>query len=185
LPAAGMIRPGTMEYVLEPTTDPIWVFGADGYDPLRESSVESRFTISNGFLGVRGGRATTRGARWVVPARTYVAGLFDTPGTERATPGLVPAADWLQVRILLPDGPLVRHPGDMSSHRMTLDVRRGALLSESRQLKADDLGIRLRSLRLVSLSERTVGLQLIQLEIEDGVIDVTLESSFEGWKSGS
>ncbi|MGA7385143.1 MAG: glycosyl hydrolase family 65 protein [Methylocella sp.] len=173
-----------MEHVLEPTTDPIWVFGADGYDPLRESSVESRFAISNGFLGVRGGRATTRGARWVVPARTYVAGLFDTPGTERATPGLVPAADWLQVRILLPDGPLVHHPGDMSSHRMTLDVRRGALLSESRQLKTADLGIRLRTLRLVSLSERTVGLQLIQLEIEDGVIDVTLEASFEGVELG-
>jgi trehalose/maltose hydrolase-like predicted phosphorylase len=173
-----------MEHVLEPTTDPIWVFGADGYDPLRESSVESRFTISNGFLGVRGERATTRGARWVIPARTYVAGLFDTPATERATPGLVPAADWLQVRILLPDGPLVHHPGDVSSHRMTLDVRRGALLSESRQSKAADLGIRLRTLRLVSLSERTVGLQLIQLEIEDGVIDVTLEASFEGVELG-
>ena len=173
-----------MEHVLEPTTDPIWVFGADGYDPLRESSVESRFAISNGFLGVRGGRATTRGARWVIPARTYVAGLFDTPATERATPGLVPAADWLQVRILLPDGPLVHHPGDASSHHMTLDVRRGALLSESRQLKAADLSIRLRTLRLVSLSERTVGLQLIQLEIEDGVIDVTLEASFEGVELG-
>ena len=48
----------------------------------------------------------TRGARWVVPARTYVAGLFDTPGTGPGAPGLVPAADWLQVRILLPGGPL-------------------------------------------------------------------------------
>ncbi len=173
-----------MEHVLEPTTDPIWVFGADGYDPLRESSVKSRFAISNGFLGVRGGRATTRGARWVIPARTYVAGLFDTPGTERATPGLVPAADWLQVRILLPGGPLIHHPGDVSSHRMTLDVRRGALLSESRQLKAAGLSIRLRTLRLVSLSERTVGLQLIQLEIEDGVVDVTVEASFKGVELG-
>ena len=173
-----------MEHALEPTADPAWVLDADGYDPLRESSLESRFAISNGFLGVRGARAVTRGARWVVPPRTYVAGLFDTPGTERATPGLVPAADWLQVRILLPGGALVHHPGDVSSHRMTLDVRRGVLLSESRQLKTPDVGIRLRTLRLVSLSDRAVGMQLIQLEIEDGEVDVTLEASFEGVNLG-
>ena len=70
-----------------------------GYDPLREGSLESRFAISNGFLGIRGARAITRGARWVVPPHTYVAGLFDTPGTKPAIPELVPAADWLQVRI--------------------------------------------------------------------------------------
>ena len=42
--------------------------------------------------------------------------------------GLIPAADWLRVRILLSGGPLLHHPGDVSSHRMTLDMRRGALL---------------------------------------------------------
>jgi trehalose/maltose hydrolase-like predicted phosphorylase len=93
-----------MEHALGPTADPAWVLDADGYDPLRESSVESRFAISNGFLGIRGARATTRGARWIVPPRTYVAGLFDTSGTEGTISGLVPAADWLQGRILLPAG---------------------------------------------------------------------------------
>ena len=111
-----------MEQTLEPTADPAWVLDEDGYDPLRESSHETRFAISNGFLGVRGARATTRGERWVVPARTYVAGLFDTPGAERPIPELVPAADWLRVRILLPGGSLVHDPGDVSSHRMTLDM---------------------------------------------------------------
>jgi trehalose/maltose hydrolase-like predicted phosphorylase len=68
----------TMQQALDAIADPAWTFRADGYDALRESSVESRFAISNGFLGVRGSRATTRGERWVMPARTYVAGLFDT-----------------------------------------------------------------------------------------------------------
>src|SRR5271168_3437828 len=104
-----MNGPGAMEHALEPTADPAWVLEVDGYDPLREGSLESRFAISNGFLGIRAARAVTRGARWVVPPRTYVAGLFDTPGAEPAPPGLVPAADWLQVRILLPGGPLVHH----------------------------------------------------------------------------
>lgn len=169
-----------MEYALEPTADPAWVLDVEGYDPLREGSLESRFAISNGFLGIRGARATTRGARWIVPPRTYVAGLFDTSGAQGAAPGLVPAADWLQVRILLPGGPLVHHPGDVSSHRMTLDVKRGALLAESRQLKASDVRVHLRTLRLVSLCERAVGLQLIQMEIEDGEVEFSFEASFEG-----
>ena len=37
-----------MEEALEPTADPAWVLTADGYDPLRERSLESRFAISNG-----------------------------------------------------------------------------------------------------------------------------------------
>ena len=85
-----MTRLETMEHVFAPTADPDWVLLVDGYNSLREASVESRFAISNGFLGVRGARSTTRGGRWVVPARTYVAGLFDTSGEDHVTRGLIP-----------------------------------------------------------------------------------------------
>jgi trehalose/maltose hydrolase-like predicted phosphorylase len=170
----------TMAATLAGTEDPAWSFAVDGFEPMMESSVESRFAISNGFLGVRGARSTTRGERWVIPARTYVAGLFDNPAVKQVTETLVPAADWLGIRIVLPDGPLVRHPRDVPSHRMTLDMRRGALLSESHHLSTTDLGLCVRTLRLVSMSERAVGLQLIQLEVEHGEVDVTFEASVEG-----
>jgi trehalose/maltose hydrolase-like predicted phosphorylase len=170
----------TMAAVLARTEDPAWTLAVDGFEPMMESSVESRFTISNGFLGVRGARSTTRGERWVVPARTYVAGLFDNPGVKQATQALIPAADWMCVRIGLRDGPLVRHPGDVPSHRMALDMRRGALHSESRHLSNPDIGLHVRTLRLVSMSERAVGLQLVQLEVEHGEADLTLEASAEG-----
>ena len=58
----------TMAAILAGTKDPEWIFAVDGFEPMMESSVESRFAISNGFLGVRGARSTTRGERWVVPA---------------------------------------------------------------------------------------------------------------------
>jgi trehalose/maltose hydrolase-like predicted phosphorylase len=79
-----MIKPETMRRALAATANPAWVVDADGYDELREGSLESRFAISNGFLGVRGTRAISRGARWVVPPHTYVAGLFDTLGATLA-----------------------------------------------------------------------------------------------------
>ncbi len=78
---------------LRTTADPTWTLHADGFDVLRETTIESRFAISNGFLGVRATRAITRGARWALPPRTYVAGLFGTPGTGPGEPQLVPAAD--------------------------------------------------------------------------------------------
>lgn len=180
-----MIMPETaMDRVLEPAADPAWVLTVDGYDPLREGSLASRFAISNGFLGVRGARATTLGARWIVPASTYVAGLFDTPDIEQVTPGLVPAAGWVRLQLMLPSGPLVYHPSNILSHRTTLDMRRGALLSEFKRLKGPGLSMRLRTLRFVSLSERAVGIQLIQVEIEDGEVEVKLEASFEGLSLG-
>jgi trehalose/maltose hydrolase-like predicted phosphorylase len=172
--------PGTMKHALEPTANRAWVVDADGYDELREGSLESRFAISNEFLGVRGTRETSRGARWVAPPHTYVGGLSGALGPQPATPELIPAADWLQIRILLPSGPLVHHPGDASSHRMMLDVKRGALFGDCCLSKTPGVGVRLRTLRVVSLSERALGLQLIQLEIEDGEVELTFKASFEG-----
>ena len=89
---------------------------------MRETGVESRFAVSNGFLGVRGARAISRGPTWVSWLnmfnwtswpRTYVAGLFDTPNAEPVVPALVPVADWLRVRILLDDVPLLLRSGDL------------------------------------------------------------------------
>ncbi len=174
------VREMTMDNALEPTADPSWLLTVKGYDPLREGSLASRFAISNGFLGVRGARATTLGALWVVPAHTYVAGLFDLPNIEMATPQLVPAAGWVRLKLVLPSGPLVYHPSNVASHRTTLDMKRGALLSEFTRLKGPELSMRLRTLRFVSLSERAIGMQLIQVEIEEGEVEVKVEASFEG-----
>ena len=174
-----------MEDALGANGDPSWILDDDGFDPLRESSRKSRFPISNGFLGIRGARTINRGVHSTRPPRTYVAGLFDAFGAEQPIPGLVTAADWMQVWISLSGGPLAGPPLEMSSPHRTLDMGRGALLTGCRLSIGQLVGIRLRTLRLVSLSERAVGLQLIQLKIEEGEVEITLEASFEGVNLGS
>jgi trehalose/maltose hydrolase-like predicted phosphorylase len=169
-----------METLLEPTSDLDWVLAAEGFDPLREAIYESRFSISNGFLGLRAGRVVSRGERWVVPHRAYVAGLFDMPGPEHTIPALVPAPGWQQFRIMLPDGPFVRHPAEAISHRATLDMKRGVLLTGCRLIDHPALAVRVRTLHLLSLSERGIGAQVIELKIEEGEIEVAAEASFEG-----
>src|SRR5689334_10555708 len=177
-----MIGPGNMRDTLEPTADPAWVLSVDGFDPLRESIFESRLAISNGFLGVRAARVISRGARWVIPSRTYVAGLFDTPGPEPAVPVLVTAADWLRIRVTRLGGLLVHHPAEVASHRAILDMSRGAFLG---QIQINEpVGVHVRTLRLVSLSQRAIGLQLIELEFQHGEAEITLEAPFEGTDLG-
>lgn len=174
--------------LLDPTPDPQWSLKELSYDPIREAGIEARLAIGNGFLGVRGARAVSRGPVWMSWTqglswaswpRTYVAGLFDTPNTEPPVPALVPAPDWLRVRVSLDGRPLRLRAGSLLKHERTLDFRRGMLLSDWRQRDVFDRVARVRTLRLVSLANRALGLQIVQLEIEDGKAEITLEAVLE------
>jgi trehalose/maltose hydrolase-like predicted phosphorylase len=169
-----------MEPVLGATKDPSWVLSVDSCDLLCESNYESRFAISNGFLGVRAFRAVNRFVRSTLPARTYVAGLFDTPSGERHIPELVRSPDWQKIQIALADGPLSHNMVELSSHRMTLDMRRGMLVTACRLHGGNATDVRVRTLHLVSGRDRSVGLQLIQFDVENGAAEITLEAAFEG-----
>jgi len=164
------------EDALEPTSDPGWLVQARGYDPLRELGVESRFSIGNGFLGVRGVPAICGEEVCVSSPYTYVAGLFDTPAILPHVPVLVSAPDWVGVTLLVNGDPLIRHPDDMVPHLRTLDMERGALVSTWRPAKAGGAVVRVRSIRMVSLVDRGVGLQILSLDI-GGQAEITLEVS--------
>jgi trehalose/maltose hydrolase-like predicted phosphorylase len=165
---------------MESSSDLAWVLTAEGFDALREAIYESRYAISNGLLGLRAGRAVSRGERWAFPHRAYVAGLFDIPSPEQPLPALIPAPGWQHIRITLPDGPLIHHPAEAFSHRRTLDMRRGVLLTGCRFIHHPTIVVQARDLHLVSLSERAIGVQVIELKIEDGEVDLAVEASFEG-----
>ncbi len=178
-----------MQDALEPTDDPSWVLHENGYDLVRESSIESRFAIGNGFLGVRAARAVSRATTWLAwlpsPAwaswpRTYVAGLFDMPNTDPPVPALVPVGDWLRVRILLDGKKLLLRRGTILEHRRTLDLRRGTLLARWQQRAPSGAVALLRTLRLVSQDDRALGLQFCRLELDRDNIEVTLDAWVEG-----
>ena len=163
-----------------PTTDPAWLWAEAGCDPLRQSSRETRLTISNGFLGVRGVPALNCPEGRIAPGRTYVAGLFDTSPAQGSVSALAPAPDWLRLRLTTAEGLLGHDPEEVSEHGMTLDMRRGLVSSDCHPVGDRGLGLHLQSLRLVSLSQREIGLQGLRLCVEEGEADMTLEADFEG-----
>jgi trehalose/maltose hydrolase-like predicted phosphorylase len=154
---------------------------------LSESAVESRFALGNGFLGARAARAVSRGATWVSWLgyikwsswpRCYVAGLFDIPNTEPPVPALVPVADWSRVRVVLNEEPQLLWDGELIEGLRTLDMRRGILLSELIRRTSAGITISGTELRLVSLADRAVGLQLLRFSLDRDGIDVMLEAIF-------
>jgi len=184
LPDAGVTAQRTAEQVLEPTADPAWILDQQGFDPLRDSSRESRFAISNGFLGIRGGRTIDRLPGTAIAPRTYVAGLFDSPHVDQPMSALVPAPDWLRIDISLSPQGSVPIVDDVSFRHRTLDFKRGALITEGGVENLPGKAMRLRVLRLLSMHRRALGLQLVQLDVDAGAIEATLEASCEGLEFG-
>jgi trehalose/maltose hydrolase-like predicted phosphorylase len=181
------------ESALLATADARWVLRETRYHRSLESSIEARFAVSNGFIGVRASRAVSRGPAWVSWQhtqgwaswpRTYVAGLFDTPNAEPPVPALVPAPDWMRLRLLVDGAPLQLRLGELVRHWRTLDMRRGALVTDWHQRLADGRLVRVRTLRLVSLAERALALQLVEVEVDGPPARVELETLFEVGSTG-
>ena len=176
-----------MHDAMQPTDDPGWVLSHDGYNVLSESAVESRFALSNGFLGMRASRSITRGptwlswlgfVKWASWPRCYVAGLFDRPNTEPSVPALVPVADWSRIRILV-DGEAVRlGDGETLTSVRRLDLRRGVLIFDMRYRTRSGITVTGSELRLVSMADRAIGLQLLRFSLDRADVDVRVEANF-------
>jgi trehalose/maltose hydrolase-like predicted phosphorylase len=176
-----------MTHALEPTRDPGWVLTHEGYDVLTENAVESRFALGNGFLGMRASRPVSRGPtwvswqgyiRWASWPRCYVAGLFDRPNTVPPVPALVPVADWSRVRLVLDDNPQLMLDGEFLASVRQLDLRRGMDLTDLSYRAHAGIIINGTELRLVSLADRAVALQLLRFSLDRDGIEVTLEANF-------
>src|SRR5215471_13377492 len=176
-----------MIHALEPTQDPGWVLTHEGYSVMTENAVESRFALGNGFLGMRASRPVSRGpswvswqgyVRWASWPRCYVAGLFDRPNTVPPVPALVPVADWSRVRLVLDDNPQLLLDGEFLASVRQLDMRRGILLADLSYRAHAGITVNGGELRLVSLADRAVALQLLRFSLDRDGIDVMLEANF-------
>lgn len=170
---------GWAREALRPPTDSNWRFDVFGYQPALEHSVESRFTVANGFIGARGSLAQPTSAS---RPGSFIAGLFDADGGSPAIPALVRAPDWLRYRTLLDGKSLNLEEGEIVSHRRTLDLRRGLLLTEWRHCDPAGHTARMRTLRFASLADRAICAQVAQFDTaapEAVALDAWIEPASE------
>jgi trehalose/maltose hydrolase-like predicted phosphorylase len=147
----------------------------ENYEPALEHEVESRFAVSNGVLGVRASlEHPTRASR----PRSYVAGLFGPGPDGTAGRALIPGPDWSRIELALDAEPVTLEGGETLAHSRTLDLRRGLLITDWRQRQASGRVVQLRTLRLASLAERSLGLQMAEIRVEQPA-SVTLQAGVE------
>src|SRR3989304_3379553 len=137
--------------------------GEEGYDPVRERSVESRFAVSNGFLGLRA--SIEQPTRASAP-RTYVAGFFDTSSKDQVGPRLISGPDWLRLHLVVDGERVGLDAGETLSHCRALHLCCGLLVRDWRQrLPSGKVG-RLRTARFASLVNRPVAGHLTLIEVD-------------------
>jgi alpha,alpha-trehalose phosphorylase len=131
---------------------------------------ESVFALSNGHIGLRGN--LDEGEPHGLPG-TYLNGVYETRPLPYAEAGygfpedgqtVVNVTNGKLIRLLVDDEPFDVRYGELLSHQRVLDMRAGTLTREAHWRSPAGQEVRVRSVRLVSLTQRAVA--AIQWEVE-------------------
>lgn len=166
-----------------------WRIEQEGFDPAREHSVETIFTVGNGYLGVRGVLDTPLPGS---PADMFIAGIYDKkqpqqpyseneflhvghadyPYTE-----LVSVPFPFRVRVTVAGVPLGIGSNIWRMHRRTLDLHHGVL---HRETVFETEGMRrttLRSRRCASAADLHLLLQEVRVSLDNHSAAVEIDVS--------
>ncbi|MPZ50208.1 MAG: glycoside hydrolase family 65 protein [Dehalococcoidia bacterium] len=144
-------------------SDRTWFLREDDYEPALEHDLESRFSVGNGFLGIRGSLdLPTEASR----PRTYVAGLFGLRPGPPALSALTPAPQAFGLRFSFDGEELNIGRGVVKEHSRLLDYCSGVLRSIWRHQLPSGRIVSLESLRFAALAKPELAVQLLRLQMD-------------------
>jgi len=157
-------------------------------DTLAET--ESVFALSNGHLGLRGN--LDEGEPYGLPG-TYLGGFFETRPLPYAEAGygypedgqtIVNVTNGKIIRLLVEDEPFDLRYGTLVSHERVLDLRAGTLTRHVEWISPTGRRIRVRSTRMVSLTQRAVAAIEYVVEPVDEEFPVVVQSELVANEGG-
>jgi len=143
---------------------------------------ESVFTLANGHIGLRGN--LDEGEPHGLPG-TYLGGFYELrplPSAEKAygepesSQTVVNVTNGKLIRLLVDDEPFDVRYGQLEAHRRVLDLRAGTLAREVRWCSPGRRRVAVRSLRLVSLTQRAIAAIRYEVTALDEPVRVVLQS---------
>jgi alpha,alpha-trehalose phosphorylase len=157
---------------------------------VRESSLgleqlaqtESLFALSNGHIGLRGN--LDEGEPHGIPG-TYLGGLHEIRPLPYAEAGygypesgqsVVSITNGKLIRLLVDDEPLDVRYGDLRRHERVLDLRAGTLTRDLEWTSPAGKAVRVRSVRLVSFTHRSVAAIAYEVEAVADDTRIVLQS---------
>jgi trehalose/maltose hydrolase-like predicted phosphorylase len=151
--------------------------------PLEElAQAESLFALSNGHIGLRGN--FDEGEPYGIPG-TYLNSFYERRPLPYAEAGysypesgqtLVDVTNGKLIRLLVDDSPLDVRYGELHSHERRLDFRAGMLHRELDWTAPGGKRIKVRSKRLVSLTQRAVAAIEYVVEAVDEPVRLVVQS---------
>lgn len=143
---------------------------------------ESIFALSNGHIGLRGN--LDEGEPHGLPG-TYLNSLYETRPLPYAEAGygypedgqsIVDVTNGKILRLLVDDEPFDVRYGELLTHERTLDMRAGTLRRSAQWRSPAGKQVKVRSTRLVSLTQRSVAAIEYVVEALDEFVRVTVQS---------
>jgi alpha,alpha-trehalose phosphorylase len=159
-----------------------WSLRETELDLERLAQTESVFALSNGHIGLRGN--LDEGEPNGLPG-TYLGGFWEARALPSAEPGygdpeqgqtVVNVTNGKIIRLLVGDAPFDVRYGALKSHERELDMRDGVLRRSAEWTSPSHQTVRVRSTRLVSLSQRAVAAISYEVEPVDAAVRVVLQS---------
>ncbi|WP_214366448.1 glycoside hydrolase family 65 protein [Pseudonocardia sp. H11422] len=165
-----------------PFTIEPWSVREPELDLGRMAQTESVFALSNGHLGLRGN--LDEGEPHAVPG-SYLNSFYESRPLPHAEAGygypesgqtIINVTNGKLIRLLVDDEPLDTRYGELFSHTRVLDLRAGTLTRDTGWVSPAGRAVRVRSERLVSLTQRAVAAIDYRVEPVDAPVLVVVQS---------
>ncbi len=163
------------------TVEP-WVVREPRLDLATMGQVESVFALSNGHIGLRGN--LDEGEPHSTPG-TYLNSLFEKRPLPYAEGGygypesgqtIINVTNGKLIRLLVEDEPLDLRYGKVRRHERVLDLRAGMLTREVEWESPAGRAVRVRSTRMVSLTQRAIAGIRYEVEVLDAPALLVVQS---------
>ncbi|MCY7342293.1 MAG: family 65 glycosyl hydrolase [Pseudonocardia sp.] len=163
------------------TVEP-WVVREPRLDLTDMGQVESVFALSNGHIGLRGN--VDEGEPHSMPG-TYLNSFFEARPLPYAEGGygypesgqtIINVTNGKIIRLLVEDEPFDLRYGQLRRHERVLDLQAGTLTREVEWASPAGRAVRVRSTRMVSLTQRAIATIRYEVEVLDAPALLVLQS---------
>src|SRR3954463_9240261 len=163
------------------TVEP-WHVREPKLDMAAIGQVESVFALSNGHIGLRGN--LDEGEPHATPG-TYLNSFYEKRPLPYAEGGygypesgqtIINAPNGKLTRLLVEDEPFDLRYGELRHHERVLDLRAGTLTREVEWTSPAGRAIKVRSVRMVSLTQRAIAAIRYEVEVVDAPALLVLQS---------
>ena len=168
-----------------------WRLVETAYDQEDLGITESLFSVSNGYLGLRG---NVEEGRDTYAHGTYVNGFHETwpiqhaeeaYGLARVGQTIVNVPDPKTIKLYVDDEPLLLSTADLEHYERSLDFRDGLLRREVIWRTSAGKRVRISSSRMVSVVERHLAVMTFEVEMLDGDAPLVISSQVLNRQDGS